>query len=688
MANYYEDAHNYYYGEEDYNVAEAVKKYMYAAINGYVEAYYELSFLYIDEYDDKLKAFEYMKLAADNGLKKAYFSLAEMYQSKDYGNYSRKKAIDYYLKDLDNKDSFKKIKECLKSLNLSLNKKDIEWYKKYLGYCYDWYNISTDLLKDDFKNFGVNIFRNFYNNTFVYIKNIEELNNYKESFTKYKIFFSTIPFEDNYWLKLCNFLYAQIKSLDDAKKIIDIYNTKLSKPYMSSIDTISKINHWIFMYYMKEKYDENTINSAIYYLDKIDRKSFNDSDLEIIKKYIESAIKSDEYSSTFKIISRLCEMFYFRDDLKKIYDSIKARATFQSELLKAMEFNDYEARLYVANAYLNGYGTEKDISSSIMWYMAAFAEKKDLKSICLLYNILGDKASVIAEFNKYFGNDIGKYDFNNFISTALQNDFLNARNGFMKIDNSTKENDLIPLFPKEYKNKCSYSCNQTSCDRWWLYKLHCSNYFYKQKYYDDYCLANESIFDCLFKNCNLLEQKEINIVLVGCGNFYELKTLNEIAKNNHNLKMNIILLDDHIWAYNKFDDIISNIYFNSLSVKNCDFYDELKKDAYKFCDLIYYSRCLDHHEYTADEIIKKLNTIINQSQLTVFSQAVNASSNLAGTNEKGDPIRFENDFRKHLKNNFNIIQAFRIDIGNKGKSEFDDYSRGINYFAYVIEGRK
>ena len=112
MANYYEDAHNYYYGEEDYNVDEAVKKYMYAAINGYVEAYYEISFLYIDEYDDKLKAFEYMKLAADNGLKKAYFSLAEMYQSKDYGNYSRKKAIDYYLKALDNKDSFKKVKEC------------------------------------------------------------------------------------------------------------------------------------------------------------------------------------------------------------------------------------------------------------------------------------------------------------------------------------------------------------------------------------------------------------------------------------------------------------------------------------------------------------------------------------------------------------------------------------------------
>lgn len=308
------------------------------------------------------------------------------------------------------------------------------------------------------------------------------------------------------------------------------------------------------------------------------------------------------------------------------------------------------------------------------------------------------KTNLIDQIMVRLGYNSSKQTQNNVPNKTISNNifdnyFYNDSNAIKIIEGMSNIDFGYLRFRNQY-NKCmTCNTNPDNCESWRIYNNDCSNRIYWRKYHDDYCAANYSFLMELLHNskysAKFANKTTITIVLVGCGNFYELEAINEILKS-YNKKIDVIVLDEGIWSYNSFDLIRNNLKINNLWFKRCDFNLELKNKIYKEADIIYYSRCLIHYrEEVRDFIFPKLAKIINNNQLTIFSQVVNV-------NEE-EPIKFEKELRSFLLSNCKVIGGHFTnkynsyvlkDIIIKDEKLQTKIKAPLSYYMYVIEGRK
>lgn len=700
--NEYEVACDYYKNDDDpsFSLDEAIEKFKIAGENGCHEAYLDLANLYLDNFpndDDHAnnEIFKNMRSAAEKGCKGAYASLADIFLSKrykclekEYTNLDRRyNAIKWYLKaPIDDRIEDRVIK-CLDVLNdyyeKRTNDEKIIFIEK-ISDIVDNIKINNKKINNKIKSCCYKTLERIYYFDIARASTDDDYNNIRDFLKTYNKLSKKLGLYDDFYLRYGDFLYESIENIEQAKLVLETYN-KSKNNTNKKIKCINKIYHRIGMLILYNSDDIYSMAEAYEYFKDLDASYFLEDDKKLIDKKIDFARKSNEVDLAFKYADKFHSLFYYDVRFDSRYKKLKAIIDF-NDALKKTETGDYEATLYVANAYFNGIGTRKNIKEASKLYLDIFIKYKNLDALEKLFAIEGDLKKVLSKIDRK-SNEKG---------TAIQyaieatSKYFSSENGFVTLDNSSLENDFAHLIPKQ-SGIMDYGCLKNGfCDKWFEYRCKFSNEYYYRKYHDDYCKVNQLIFEQLFLDCQKLLKKEITIILVGCGNLYELESLNIIAKNNPSKKINVIMLDNHVWANNTFYKIKNDIYLNSLKIKNCDFYDELQKFYYKFADIVYFSRCLDHYNYFAKEITDKLDKIIDSNQITVFSQAVNASSEHAGTNEKKDSIKFENEIREYFDNNYNILHAFKID---KDRNNIDDdnlnyNSIGINYFAYFISGRR
>jgi len=263
-------------------------------------------------------------------------------------------------------------------------------------------------------------------------------------------------------------------------------------------------------------------------------------------------------------------------------------------------------------------------------------------------------------------------------------DYLKLIDNCIRITSDTTEEELKKVYFDDYTEKCICCFSNILCEEWSYYNNKCSNSKYWFKYHDDYCKVNDLFLN---KTIKLLNKKELTIVLVGCGNLYELEALNKIAIKYDKI-LNVVILDKGIWSINSLNIIKKDFNFKNIWFRKCDFYKELENDCYNEADIVYFSRSLIHYDSDSVLVFDKLEKIIKNNQLTVFSQVVNINNQNA--------VLFENVLRSLLNESYNNICSYKT-------SKYYDYfilksdveesivamqNKPLHYYLYVVEGSK
>lgn len=387
--------------------------------------------------------------------------------------------------------------------------------------------------------------------------------------------------------------------------------------------------------------------------DMYDKKRF-DYDLD---KFV---VKS--YEERINVISNMIDANQF-DEVKEL---IEKEYSFNEQLVLSFHQNRFKAN--------NDY-------QSFVYLVDYYNNKKDIDSVKKLLKYAKNN-------NIYFSPQLN----------SIYNKLLGSLVDCLKCDDTVKEINVLSTtttlrnlyFPNAETN-CFLCTKREDC--WKKYDKECGNRQYWKKYHDDYTHVNNEFFNKLFelKIERFKNKKEISIVLVGCGNLYELESINELAKRYRDIKFDVIILDEGIWAYNSYSKIKDSFCINSLWIKNCDFNIELKNEMYSKADIIFYSRCLIHYdESVREKIFDNLEFILRDNQLTVFSQVVDVRYQ--------GPVDFENMLRRYLLSHFINIVEYKLLKHNR---KFDEIQWDLlknwvkvqpnypyQFYMYIVEGRK
>lgn len=690
--NSYKKAIDYYFNDEssDFKLDKAISLFKKAINEGNPQANYDLACLYMDNYngqiDEYKEALKCMKAAANCGVTAAIKELPYMYEKvgdiyKNKGMYVD--AIKLYL-NKDNKSSVKnKILFCIKSIDIKYDSYLDKEKESVIVFLIDFADRFDEEIK---KQLYCVVYKRFNQIFFMKLNNCESIEDFKEFrgfINKYDYITSKLELFDDFYIKYGLFLLEHLESIEQVNNVLEIIN-QITMHLDEKQFIIQKINKWEAMNMIGCGYNANKLKCIVDCFKNTNLINYSENEYDSIINFIRVLIKENENEYAKQLSQYFFEKTNHRISFEELYEKSVEKEEFINNLNKFRSTGDYEAGLLVANAYYIGKGVEKNIDLAKKLFAKLLFLKKDIRPLECLYSIFKSSESL---YDYLFQNEENNnFDSDNTKITDIIFKTYFDNQEFLSITNETKDTDLSTLFPKDYMKKCKNS-NCNNCSIWWEYDLKCSNIVYKDKYYNDYTKINDVILSTLFTyNKELLGKKEITIVLVGCGNLYELKSLNDIAKEKK-IKINVIVLDSHIWSVNSFEDIAGKIYLNKIRVKDCDFYKELKNVAYKFVDVIYYSRCLDHYKFKGEEISERLDSILNDNQITIISQAVNGSSKLCKTQSKGDPIDFENELRTYFNLNWKNYRGIRI----SKESIYEDichYYPEINYFAYFLKERK
>lgn len=259
--------------------------------------------------------------------------------------------------------------------------------------------------------------------------------------------------------------------------------------------------------------------------------------------------------------------------------------------------------------------------------------------------------------------------------------------------NSTENNNLLNLRNDDLsKVSCFWYSRPT--DSPFEYENRISNEIYYERYAKDYnevtdCYVNKVIGKSIDEICF---NEEINVLLLGCGNLYEvLSFVNEFDNIGllRNKKINFLCLDECFWPVNYLDSLLEKIEDYNISVwfHRCDFIYELDANTpfYKNFDIIYASRCInpldknksiylrqnDLYAYT-----KKILGFINiyQPNMFVLSQVTNSNNNEA--------FEFEKNLQNNIQNHYQNAEFYQNTIDEV--QEISIYRPGLNYYLYII----
>ena len=261
----YEEAVEYY-NQEDYVVEQAIEKFKVAISNGYIAAYYDLSVLYNSH--SKLKgskklAFEYMQKAADNNYQEAYYVLANMYLDREYGHFSKTKAILYFIKSGEtDKNTINIIKKCLWIIDKKTIHSDFKILKKYVVKASKW----VKLAQDDVLKKLLGYFRNKWIIQ-LYVSDVNSNTNYERLFKKISL--------DNYATNKYDFLrfVSPIEEKNNIYYIADYYpkrNKDISNQSRLLYETFIRIKNGTYDFdFIKQKYVINFPNKIEAFLNRL-----------------------------------------------------------------------------------------------------------------------------------------------------------------------------------------------------------------------------------------------------------------------------------------------------------------------------------------------------------------------------------------------------------------------------------
>ena len=158
--------------------------------------------------------------------------------------------------------------------------------------------------------------------------------------------------------------------------------------------------------------------------------------------WIESYLKTHGASANWAIFSEAVGVCYY-EGIGKKSNNKKSFAY----MLEAAELKRPIAQFYLADFFLEGIGTKKDMKKAYHWYKAASTKIKDealipLKMGYLLYNGFGVKKDVVAAKKLYeksskLGNDDASY---NLIVLAAEQDKMTPK--IKKLAETLIENDF------------------------------------------------------------------------------------------------------------------------------------------------------------------------------------------------------------------------------------------------------
>lgn len=699
--NEYEEAIEYYKNDDDpkFNLKEAINNFEIAGLNGYIGAYYDLSLLYLDNVEELgkeayQKAFDCMKLAADNDFKDAFPELAEMYLEKKYNpkdgvqQLSKddriNRAIYWYLKS-ESDDYNGEIRNLIDLLKKKRIKSNVETQEHFLMDLKEWYILNHD---EELSKFIYGIERDFVKSIFEekasHLANEEDYQNLKKFLDDNKKISYKKGLYDEFYLKYGNYKFDRIKTIEDAKEVFDIYND-ISDAFSLKKYCISKINYKIGMSVFKtdDKY------AALKYFKKVNSETFKQDDLDEILKFINDSLNLNfdlacEYSKCFY------KLFEYREEFENSYKLCKDKIKFNEYLEKAQN-DDYNAQLIIAHCYAKGMGVEKNIETSLKCYVKIFCKNLDDFSLTILYKYYKSYDKLVNAIRNYNPNCITNKMLEMIKDKCFSvfDEYFDCDNNAIRILDSSTENDLSKMYFDNKNEKCIPCLEEKDC--WKKYFNKCANQKYYENYHDDYDIVNRNFLSDLFSIfIKKFDKKNVlTIVLVGCGNLYELEALNDLVLSYPNKRFDVIVLDEGIWYVNSFNKLQKPMRFNKLWFKKCNFNVELQNEIYRKADFIYYSRCLIHYDSRIiNSIIPNLRKIVSPNQITAFSQAVDVRYQ--------NPIDFENALRHFIRFECKIATGFCMHkVFGKlvhGK-EFisDDISvkqEPMYHYLYIIEGRR
>jgi len=699
--NAFEEAYDYYYNEEDYDLKEAITKFKDAAGAGYSNAYFELYNLYSLEYNDrkyKIIAFDYLEKAVNAGCKKAYMEYAYICSNKNDNFFDLKKAIKTYMKaSAFNEKAISKCDKCLSFIDEDIKKKGDKAAFEYIDFLQSIYYDAPTYLASKIEAEGKKLFKEICEKMSRMIDSVERLEKYYDFLKKYKAFSSDSDLYDYYFNKKGAFSIKSDYSIDNMEKTLDIYSNIKNVEMRNNCQ--SKIYVKMAIYYLN-KYNFDYNEKILSYLNKIINDDFTDELVVYLDSYLSFIMGKNIDSSYLEEYVLILEKNGIKDLTRKIREKINFERN-----AKEMISGNKNAIISVIKAYKNGRGVSKDIRVAEDLTLKAFCNNPDKDYLDILYSFYSNVKELdnaISEFAKNnnlsniasINNYLGKNDFDEFEK------YLKKSNNAIRLFGHESDNVLESFYHESRNKKCYVSCNTNKeyCNWWYKYWSKCSNIFYEKKYYVPYSTINDLFFNKIetLKKGNIFNKKVVNIVLVGCGNFYELSSLNDIAKEYSKTRFNIIVLDRFIWQKNRLNDIDGNNCFCNLWFKKCDFYDELKNDIYNKADLIYFSRCIIPYDYRYDFNSAKssLNRIIKKGPITVFSEVLDIDTN----RDVGDKeIIFELNFRDYLYSIYDVESFFvrykyLYDYGIQQEKMYEQVKykdkNALQYYLFALEGVK
>lgn len=230
--------------------------------------------------------------------------------------------------------------------------------------------------------------------------------------------------------------------------------------------------------------------------------------------------------------------------------------------------------------------------------------------------------------------------------------FLKFNSILLTLDTTQKEMENV--YFSDSTEEC-FECignNKEPC--WAKYEIACGNRKYYANYHDKYNAVTKEFFSIVFENTLKPLKKELyTIVLVGCGNLYELEVINDFLEGKE-YQFNVIILDLGLWQENQFNAIKDNLRIKNIWFKKCDFTHELQNQIYDSVDLIYYSRCIIPVDIKTKENLNDilLKTMRKKNKpFIAISQVVNPQNEYS--------VDFENKLRDLIKNR--IVYSFKTD---------------------------
>lgn len=206
--------------------------------------------------------------------------------------------------------------------------------------------------------------------------------------------------------------------------------------------------------------------------------------------------------------------------------------------------------------------------------------------------------------------------------------------------------------------------------------------------------------------------KDMNILLLGCGNLHEVLVLLEELKNKDYVykNINIVIIDILLWKYKSFYKEVLKVSknFKCLNVFfiEKDFYKEMAFNyEYKNFDIVYFSRCINPLDHKLINISTKkfvdkfcaLVSSIDVSKTIAFSQVLNYSEGYDESKKEFELdllkklsrwitpniIIYEGEHLKEISNDFGIFESLKKTLRIVDDKEITCYKRGINSFLYL-----